>query len=142
VSHFQPDGRHSVTPRIITTKPEEMVRFVKEVFRGQGEFHVDRPAEIRIGDSLIMISDRGGLREPCPPFFTSTLKMWMRLISEQSKREQNHLSFRQNNRTETGGRWSRTHGATCGRLLRAIMASRQWVVSVRVTGDSKAMLSP
>ena len=45
-----------------------MVRFVKEVFRGQGEFHVDRPAEIRIGDSLIMISDRGGLREPVSAF--------------------------------------------------------------------------
>jgi len=37
VKHFQPDDRHTVTPRIITPKPEEMVRFVKEVFRGQGE---------------------------------------------------------------------------------------------------------
>jgi PhnB protein len=63
VKHFQPDDRHTVTPRIVTPKPEEMVRFVKEVFGGKGEFHVDRPAEIRIGDSLIMISDGGGLRE-------------------------------------------------------------------------------
>jgi len=68
VKHFQPDGRHTVTPRIITPKPEEMVHFVKEVFRGQGEFHVNRPAEIRIGDSLIMISDGGGLREPVSAF--------------------------------------------------------------------------
>ena len=45
-----------------------MVRFVKEVFRGQGEFQVNRPAEIRIGDSLIMISDGGGLREPVSAF--------------------------------------------------------------------------
>jgi PhnB protein len=45
-----------------------MVHFVKEVFRGQGEFHVNRPAEIRIGDSLIMISDGGGLREPVSAF--------------------------------------------------------------------------
>ena len=46
-----------------------MIRFVKEVFGGQGEFHVNRPAEVRIGDSMIMISDGGGLRDP-----VSTLK--------------------------------------------------------------------
>ena len=57
-----------MTPRIITSKPEELVRFVKEVFGGQGEFHVHRPAEIRIGDSLIMISDGDGLREPVSAF--------------------------------------------------------------------------
>ena len=68
MKHFQPDGWHTVTPRIITPKPEETVHFVKEVFRGQGEFHVNRPAEIRIGDSLIMISDGGGLREPVSAF--------------------------------------------------------------------------
>src|SRR5258708_19230064 len=45
-----------------------MLRFVKEVFRGQGEFHVNRPSEIRIGDSLIMISDGDGLREPASAF--------------------------------------------------------------------------
>lgn len=57
-----------MTPRIITSNPEEMVRFVKEVFHGQGEFHVNRPADIRIGDSVIMISDGGGLREPVSAF--------------------------------------------------------------------------
>lgn len=66
--NFQRDGWHTVTPRIITSKPEEMVRFVKEVFRGQGVFQASRPAEIRVGDSLIMISDGGGLREPMPAF--------------------------------------------------------------------------
>jgi PhnB protein len=68
VKHFQPDGRHTVTPRIITPQPEEMVGFAKQVFGGKGEFHVDRPAEIRIGDSLIMISDGGGLREVVSAF--------------------------------------------------------------------------
>jgi len=65
---FQPDGWHTVTPRIITSRAEELVRFVKEVFRGEGEFQIDCPAEIRVGDSLIMISDGGGLREPMPAF--------------------------------------------------------------------------
>jgi PhnB protein len=68
MNRFQPDGWHTVTPRIITSRPEEMVRFVKEVFRGQGEFHVNRPAEIRIGDSLIMISNGDGLRESVSAF--------------------------------------------------------------------------
>ena len=57
-----------MTPRIITPKPEGLVRFVNEVFHGQGEFHVNRPTEIRIGDSIIMISDGGGLREPVSAF--------------------------------------------------------------------------
>ena len=68
MKHFQPDDWHTVTPRIITSKPEEMVRFVEQVFRGQGEFHANRPSEIRIGDSLIMISDGDGLREPASAF--------------------------------------------------------------------------
>jgi len=68
MNSFQPDGWHTVTPRIITSRPEEMVRFVKEVFRGEGQFQIDRPAQIRVGDSLIMISDGGGLREPMPAF--------------------------------------------------------------------------
>jgi len=68
MNSFQPDGWHTVTPRIITSRPEEMVRFVKEVFRGEGEFQINRPAQIRVGDSLIMISDGGGLRDPAPAF--------------------------------------------------------------------------
>ena len=68
MSSFQPDGWHTVTPRIIASRPEEMVRFVKEVFRGEGEFQINSPAQIRVGDSLIMISDGGGLREPMPAF--------------------------------------------------------------------------
>ena len=82
MKHFQPDGRHTVTPRIITPKPEEMVHFVKEVFRGQGEFHVNRPAEIRIGDSLIMISDGGGVREPVSAF----LYVYVENVDETYKR--------------------------------------------------------
>ena len=82
MNRFQPDGWHTVTPRIITSKPEEMVRFVKEVFRGQGEFHADRPAEIRIGDSLIMISDGGGLREPV----SASLYVYVENVDEAYRR--------------------------------------------------------
>lgn len=65
---FQPDGWHTVTPRIIVRDPETLISFIKRVFGGRGEFRPGRPAEIRIGDSLIMISDGGGLRESVPAF--------------------------------------------------------------------------
>lgn len=68
MNRFQPEAWHTVTPRIITSKPEDLVRFVKHVFRGQGKFEVSRPSEIRIGDSLIMISDGGGLRQSVSSF--------------------------------------------------------------------------
>ena len=68
MSNSQPDGRPAVIPRIITSQPEELVRFVRNVFGAQGEFHVNRPAEMRIGDSIIMISHGGGLREPASAF--------------------------------------------------------------------------
>ena len=65
---FQPDGWHTVTPRIIVGDPEKLVSFIRQVFSGQGAFRPGRPAEIRIGDSVVMISDGGGLRESFPAF--------------------------------------------------------------------------
>lgn len=65
---FQPDGWHTVTPRIIVRDPENLISFIRKVFDGRGELHAGRPAEIRIGDSVVMISDGGGLRESAPAF--------------------------------------------------------------------------
>jgi len=68
MSQFQPDGRHTVTPRIIVRDPENLITFVKQVFHARGEFRPGLPAEIRIGDSVVMISDGGGLRDTAPAF--------------------------------------------------------------------------
>ena len=68
MSKFQPDGWHTVTPRIIARDPENLITFVKQVFQARGEFRPGLPAEIRIGDSVVMISDGGSLREPTPAF--------------------------------------------------------------------------
>ncbi len=65
---FQPDGWHTVTPRIVTHDPEGLIRFLKEVFRARGEFRSALPSEIRIGDSVVMVSDGDGLRDPAPAF--------------------------------------------------------------------------
>jgi PhnB protein len=68
MTQFQPDGWHTVTPRIFVPDPVNLIAFVKHVFRARGDYHPGRPAEIRIGDSLVMISDGRGLREATPAF--------------------------------------------------------------------------
>ena len=55
---FQPDGWHTVTPRIVVRDPEGLIRFLNEVFHAHGEFRAGLPAEIRIGDSVVMVSGR------------------------------------------------------------------------------------
>jgi PhnB protein len=63
VVKFQPDGWHTVTPRIVARDPEKLVGFLKDVFHAQGEFRAGLPAEIRIGDSVVMVSGGDGLRD-------------------------------------------------------------------------------
>ncbi|HET6331428.1 MAG TPA: VOC family protein [Holophagaceae bacterium] len=66
-SPFTPEGWHSVTPRIVAQGAEQLVEFLKQVFGATGEYRPDRPAEMKIGDSIVMITD-AGLRDPMPAF--------------------------------------------------------------------------
>src|SRR5262245_49834469 len=66
-SRLMPEGWHTVTPRIVTHRAKELVEFVKTVFDGSGEYRSDRPAVVKIGDSVIMISD-AGIRSAAPSF--------------------------------------------------------------------------
>ena len=102
MNRFQPPDKHTVTPRIITPTPEALVGFVKHVFDATGDFHPNRPSEIRIGDSVIMISDGDGRRLS---------------IGGQLRRGQSRLSRLRTSTTEIGARWCRTRGAIFGRLL-------------------------
>ena len=68
MTKFQPDGWHTVTPRIFVRDPEQLIAFIKHVFRGRGEYRPGRPVEVRIGDSVIMVSEGDGLRESTPAF--------------------------------------------------------------------------
>jgi PhnB protein len=61
------EGFHSVTPRIVVADAARQVAFLRAVFDATGEHHAERPAEIRIGDSLVMITPAGA-REPFPAF--------------------------------------------------------------------------
>jgi uncharacterized glyoxalase superfamily protein PhnB len=49
-------GFHSVTPRIVVHDVEAQVEFLRAVFDATGEIEPGRPAEIRIGDSLVMVT--------------------------------------------------------------------------------------
>lgn len=65
---FKPDGRRTVIPRIITDDVAGLVGFLKTVFGAGGEPQSAAPTEITMGDSVVMISDGGGVREPMPAF--------------------------------------------------------------------------
>ena len=62
-----PEGWHSVTSRIVTQEPERLVRFLKDAFGATGEFRSDAPAQMRIGDSIVMVSGAQA-REPAAAF--------------------------------------------------------------------------
>jgi uncharacterized glyoxalase superfamily protein PhnB len=49
-------GFHSITPRLVVADVAAQVSFLREVFDARGELAEGRPAELRIGDSLVMIS--------------------------------------------------------------------------------------
>jgi uncharacterized glyoxalase superfamily protein PhnB len=50
------NGFHSVTPRIVVDDVEAQVAFLRTVFGATGSVEPGRPAEIQIGDSLVMVS--------------------------------------------------------------------------------------
>ena len=62
-----PDGFHSVTPRIVVRDVAATVEFLRTVFDASGEARSGGPAEIRIGDSLVMVSP-ARLRDEFPAF--------------------------------------------------------------------------
>lgn len=62
-----PRGWHSVTPRIVVQDAAGLVGFLKTVFDAVGDFRSERPSEVMIGDSRIMISTAGP-RDSMPAF--------------------------------------------------------------------------
>ena len=62
-----PAGFHSVTPRMVVSDVAAAAGFLRAVFGATGEVREGRPAEIRIGDSVVMVS-AAGERESFPAF--------------------------------------------------------------------------
>ncbi len=67
MSAFQPGGWPTVVPRILVRDPEKLVWFIKSVFGASGEYRTETPAQMRIGDSVVMVS-AAGARDPSPAF--------------------------------------------------------------------------
>jgi uncharacterized glyoxalase superfamily protein PhnB len=65
VAGFQPDGWRTVTPRIFTDDVRGLVAFLRSVFGATGRQSANRPAEMRIGDSIVMVSS-DDVREAVP----------------------------------------------------------------------------
>ncbi len=70
--NFKPQGYHTITPYMTVHDAPKLIEFLKQVFGAvPGERH-DRPdgkimhAEIKIGDSMVMISDACEAMGPAP----------------------------------------------------------------------------
>lgn len=70
-----PDGFHSITPYVVVDGAEKLIEFLKKAFDGRVQEIVKRPdggighAEVRIGDSVIMLGDPMGGWKPMPGSF-------------------------------------------------------------------------
>ena len=64
-----PAGYHTVTPRIVVDDPEGLVGFLRAVLGAEGDVVADRPAEVRIGDSLVLVSGTAGGERTASPAF-------------------------------------------------------------------------
>jgi uncharacterized glyoxalase superfamily protein PhnB len=60
-------GYRTVTPRLVTDDVDGLVSFLRSVFGATGEIAPERPAEITIGDSLVLVSSAAA-RELHPAF--------------------------------------------------------------------------
>lgn len=68
MAHYQPEGWPTVIPRIFAEDVAGVIDFLRSVFNADGEMRIGAPSELRIGDSMIMVSDGGGAREMRPAF--------------------------------------------------------------------------
>ena len=54
-----PEGWPTVIPRIVVHDATGLVGFLRRVFEATGEYRPGSPAVMKIGDSLVMVSDAG-----------------------------------------------------------------------------------
>jgi PhnB protein len=68
----KPDAYHSITPYLIVAGAARLIEFAKAAFGAQETERLAAPegrighAELRIGDSLVMLADAHGGRQPMP----------------------------------------------------------------------------
>jgi PhnB protein len=65
---WKPDGWSTITPRIVTQDVRGLIQFLRAAFDAEGDFVCGRPSQLRIGDSIVMVSDGSGARVTMPAF--------------------------------------------------------------------------
>ena len=55
MAKYAPAGWPAVIPRIAVDDPKAVVEFIRKVFGATGEYNSERPSELRIDNSLIMV---------------------------------------------------------------------------------------
>jgi uncharacterized glyoxalase superfamily protein PhnB len=62
-----PPGWPAVIPRLAVAEPEKLVNFMRQVFGAEGIYNEERPSEMKIGESIVLV---GGTlqREPTASF--------------------------------------------------------------------------
>ncbi|HEV2364940.1 MAG TPA: VOC family protein [Caulobacteraceae bacterium] len=68
MTDFRPDGWPRLIPRLFAEDAAGLVGFLREVFGAEGESADSRPSELRIGDSMLLVSEGGGVRQAGPAF--------------------------------------------------------------------------
>lgn len=58
-SSHKPPGWHTVTPKIVVKDAAGLTEFIRQVFEATGDYLLDRPSVITIGDSIIMVGEAG-----------------------------------------------------------------------------------
>ncbi len=67
-----PDGYHTVTPYLVVQGVAQLIDFMKQAFAAEEIRRMTRPdgsighAEVKIGDSRVMLGEAGGEFEPMP----------------------------------------------------------------------------
>ena len=67
-----PEGFHTVTPYLTVKGIPQLIKFMKEAFDAKELFKMDNPdgavmhAEIKVGDSIIMMGEAGENHQPMP----------------------------------------------------------------------------
>jgi PhnB protein len=66
-ANYKPAGWPALLPRISVDDPDALVAFIKHVFGATGDFNPERPSELRIDDSMLMVGSTVD-RSPMPAF--------------------------------------------------------------------------
>ncbi len=64
-----PAGFHTVTARLVVDDPAALVRFLIDAFGATGGATANAPAQLRIGDSIVMVSETGPRRPTASMFY-------------------------------------------------------------------------